>query len=365
MREQSYDSEDLLQALLAKYPSLLAGDQLPGSPRRWLLVKRETGVPSEEGGGSHWSLDHLFIDQEAVPTLVEVKRSENTSIRREVVGQMLDYAANGVVYWPVDRLRADYASRCAKAGKDPDVVFAESLGEQVDPEEFWNAVEQNLRAGNIRLVFVADELPPELRRVIEFLNERMSPTEVIGIEIKQYVSTDKDLKTLVPRVVGQTERTHIEKSRGSTREHVNVDWDYYAQRHSEEKYAIARALYERLEKAISERGLPWTPVFKRPYFGFYRPGDYYVVGAELRGKSQLIEFRIKLPLAPDELRALDHDVANPYPQLSDRWDAANKQWNWEIPSSDAVPDVGPAIDLTSQYQPETGPMPTPSIVATR
>jgi hypothetical protein len=35
-----------------------------------------------------------------VPTLVEVKRSDDTRIRREVVGQMLDYAANGVVYWP-------------------------------------------------------------------------------------------------------------------------------------------------------------------------------------------------------------------------------------------------------------------------
>ena len=28
MREQAYDSEDLLQALLAKYSNLLAGDQL-------------------------------------------------------------------------------------------------------------------------------------------------------------------------------------------------------------------------------------------------------------------------------------------------------------------------------------------------
>lgn len=28
MRERAYDSEDLLQALLAKYPNLLAGDRL-------------------------------------------------------------------------------------------------------------------------------------------------------------------------------------------------------------------------------------------------------------------------------------------------------------------------------------------------
>ena len=31
MTEAPYDSEDVLQSLLAKYPDLLAGDQLPGS----------------------------------------------------------------------------------------------------------------------------------------------------------------------------------------------------------------------------------------------------------------------------------------------------------------------------------------------
>ena len=82
MREQAYDSEDLLQGWLARYPDLLAGgDQLTGSLRRWLLVKREAGIPDREAGGSRWSLDHLFIDQEAVPTLVEVKRSDDTRIR--------------------------------------------------------------------------------------------------------------------------------------------------------------------------------------------------------------------------------------------------------------------------------------------
>ena len=99
LREQAYDSEALLQELLANYPSLLAGDQIdPSQPRRWLLIAREAGVPGEQGGGARWAVDHLFLDQDAVPTLVEVKRSSDTRIRREVVGQMLDYAANAVVY---------------------------------------------------------------------------------------------------------------------------------------------------------------------------------------------------------------------------------------------------------------------------
>jgi hypothetical protein len=125
MREQAYDSEDLLQTWLAKHADLLAGNQLAGAPRRWLLVRREAGIPDREAGGDRWSLDHLFIDQEAVPTLVEVKRSDDARIRREVVGQILDYAANGVVYWPAERLRTDFEARCAKEGKGATEVFRE------------------------------------------------------------------------------------------------------------------------------------------------------------------------------------------------------------------------------------------------
>jgi hypothetical protein len=87
LTEQPYASESLLQELLGTYPDLLAGDQISESaPRRWLLVSREMGVPLEEDGGGQMSLDHLFLDQDGIPTLIEVKRSSDPRIRREVVG---------------------------------------------------------------------------------------------------------------------------------------------------------------------------------------------------------------------------------------------------------------------------------------
>lgn len=121
MIEQRYDSEEILQALIAKFPSLLAGDQYGASaPRRWLLIAREAALPDEEDGGGRWSVDHLFLDQDAVPTIVEVKRSSDTRIRREVIGQMLDYAANAVVYWPVERLREILIRQAERSGRDRD-----------------------------------------------------------------------------------------------------------------------------------------------------------------------------------------------------------------------------------------------------
>ena len=117
LEESDYPSEDLLQRLLADHPDLLAGDQInTDDPRRWLLVTREMAVPGEEAGAGRWSLDHLLLDQDGIPTLVEVKRSSDTRIRREVIGQMLEYAANAVAYWPIEQVRATFEARCEVEG---------------------------------------------------------------------------------------------------------------------------------------------------------------------------------------------------------------------------------------------------------
>src|SRR5215471_7294841 len=111
MREQPYEAEDVLQALIAEHPEVLADDP-DDELRQWILVKREAGVPDRSDGADRWGLDHLFLDQSGIPTLIEVKRSSDTRIRREYVGQMLDYAANAVLYWPVETIRQRFEKTC-------------------------------------------------------------------------------------------------------------------------------------------------------------------------------------------------------------------------------------------------------------
>ncbi|MDP7302009.1 MAG: hypothetical protein QGG09_02850, partial [Pirellulaceae bacterium] len=63
-----YENEAVFQEFVERYPDLLAGDQMnSASPRRWLLIKREMGVPDKEGGCNRWSIDHLFLDQDGIP----------------------------------------------------------------------------------------------------------------------------------------------------------------------------------------------------------------------------------------------------------------------------------------------------------
>jgi len=149
MTEQQYDSEDLLQGLLEKYPLLLAGDQINSeAPRQWLPLARESGVSDNTDGSDRWYVDNLFLDQDGVLTIVEVKRSSDTRLRREVVGQILDYAANAVVYWTIDSIRSKFEERCRALGADPDQELVEKLGRS-ETQEFWQDVSANLEAGKI------------------------------------------------------------------------------------------------------------------------------------------------------------------------------------------------------------------------
>lgn len=89
-------------------------------PAKWPCRTRRTG--------GRWSLDHLFLDQDGIPTLVEVKRSSDTRIRREVVGQVMDYAANAVAYWPPSALRQRLDDTHADTGGADEQILA-LLGE--------------------------------------------------------------------------------------------------------------------------------------------------------------------------------------------------------------------------------------------
>ena len=139
MHEHAYDSEALLQALLAKYPNLLARRSDGQHHTAALAAGYARGSHSfVRWGGARWAVDHLFLDQDAVPTIVEVKRSSDTRIRREVVGQLLEYAANAVVYWPMETMRARYEANCGVAGTDPQQALQDLIGPDGDAEQFWH-----------------------------------------------------------------------------------------------------------------------------------------------------------------------------------------------------------------------------------
>ena len=182
MREQAYETEDRLQKIVEDNPHLLAR-AWSENPCRLFPVQREFEIAESGDSANAYWLDHLFIAEDAVPVLVEVKRSSDTRIRREVVGQMLDYACRAAA-WSAEELRVLFKERNSE----------DDIGE-LDTDEFWGQVATNLKAERLRLVFVADRIPDTLRVLIEFLDRNMEGVEVYGVEVKRYSANDAVLLT--------------------------------------------------------------------------------------------------------------------------------------------------------------------------
>ncbi|MDQ3863514.1 MAG: DUF4268 domain-containing protein [Actinomycetota bacterium] len=198
------------------------------------VVFIESKVGSREGE------DQLKRHAEQLSAIPDIRHRRLVYITRDYdpkdeIGQMLDYAANAVAYWPLESLRA----RFEESREDPEqdlVDFMDDLS--TDPEEFWRKVKTNLQAGKVRLVFAADEIPVELRRIVEFMNGQMDPAEVLAVEIKQYVGGES--KVLVPRIMGQTVEAQRKKSTGANR--------------PSERGEAYREFFQRLIDELRERG---------------------------------------------------------------------------------------------------------------
>lgn len=212
-----------LQEILEKNLDLLPGDQIdPEEPRRWLLVKREMPVQDPGSGQNRWNIDFLLLDQSAMPTFVECKRFADTRARREVVGQMLEYAANGSYYWTKDSLQADTVQSIEETGLTLDEALQRlAPDDDLDADGFFQRAEDNLRQGQVRLIFFLEESPFELKSIVEFLNRQMERTEVLLVEAR--LNESDGTIVVVPTLFGYTEearqikRVVVTSSAGSRR----------------------------------------------------------------------------------------------------------------------------------------------------
>lgn len=147
-------------------------------------------VPDPDSGSDSCSLDFLLADQDAVPTFVECKRFKNIkniNARRQIVGQMLDYAANGQYYWTKDELRAMADETAKKLNNSLDDAFKDlEIPEELSSIDlFFERFYANLQQGQVRMIFFLENSSLQLRSIADFLNKQMERAEVLVVEARQ------------------------------------------------------------------------------------------------------------------------------------------------------------------------------------
>ncbi|WP_456862927.1 hypothetical protein [Geodermatophilus sp. SYSU D00691] len=186
----SYEDEAALETLLLESPDLLPGSD--GSP---LAVVRQLYVPQTG------PVDLFAVSPTGGITVVECKLRANPEIRRSVIGQVLAYAA-GLWRLSYEELDIAFTARAGRSMVDVLAQRASTDGGDFSPELFRAAVTRNLAAGSMRLVIAVDDITDELKRIVEFLNDRTQPdVEVVALELG-YVR-HAGVEIIAPTVYGQ------------------------------------------------------------------------------------------------------------------------------------------------------------------
>jgi hypothetical protein len=202
-----------LQQLLQNNLDLLPGDQIKVDQEqdlRWLLIKREMPATNARSGEQGLSIDFLLADQYGVPTIVECKRHVDGRARREVIAQMLEYAACGHYYWEESELLSHAETSAGGEGALKDKL-GKLIGAETSPKEFFHLVKENLKSSKIRCIFFLEDSPLELRHLVQFLNDQMTDIDLLIVEARQYELQPDGERIVQPWVFGYSEKARAAK----------------------------------------------------------------------------------------------------------------------------------------------------------
>ena len=132
--------------------------------------------------------------------------------------------ANGHHYWATAELAAFAEQSSTGRGYSIEEELKRINWPNSDePDTYFQAIEENLREGQVRLVFFLEEAPFELKSIVEFLNNQMERSEVLVVEARQYQIGSE--RIISPALFGYSEEARFIKRKLSVESGRKQKWD--------------------------------------------------------------------------------------------------------------------------------------------
>jgi hypothetical protein len=165
-KSTAYD-EEWLQRLIMEYPSLLPVDQI--EPAFANLVPICIELPTPSG-----FVDNLFVTPDGNLALIECKLWRNPEARREVIGQIIEYAKD-LSAWTYQKLQEAISRTTLFGGSNGEKTGSlyETVSSRGETDEafFIDAVSRNLRRGRFLLLIVGDGIREGVESITAFLQQ--------------------------------------------------------------------------------------------------------------------------------------------------------------------------------------------------
>ena len=215
--------EDWLQSLIHQYPSILPTNEIEPIFSPLVSLGREVGASS-------WSIDNLFISPEGYLTIVETKLWRNPEGRREVVGQIIEYAKE-VSTWTFDDLDHKVRERNTDATGNQigviDVIRRANIDiEEESESDLIDSITRNMQRSRFLLLIVGDGIRESTKELAEYLS--LSPQlhfTLALVELMIYQFNEGRL--IIPQLVTRTREITraIIRFDGNQIQQISVDTD--------------------------------------------------------------------------------------------------------------------------------------------
>jgi hypothetical protein len=188
-------SETHIQALVHEHPACLPIAEIDAMFSAPVPICTELNTPAG-------AIDNFMVTPSGLPVLVECKLWRNPEGRREVVGQILDYAKE-LSRWSSSDLQREVNRRLKRDG-NPLFEMVRAVEPKVDEIQFNDALTANLRRGRFLLLIVGDGIREGVEAIAEYLHAHAGLHFSLGlVELPIYVMPNGD-RLVAPRVLART-----------------------------------------------------------------------------------------------------------------------------------------------------------------
>ncbi len=192
--------EDVLRDLLFAQPTMLPVSEIDPAIGPLVPIARELNVPDVG------RIDAFLADGRGHLVIVECKLWRNPQARREVVGQILDYA-RALAQFSYEDLQREVSRATGLAGNALYTLVAQHGG-ALDEARFVDQVSRNLAAGRFLLMVVGDGITEGTQRIGEYLIAQPGLAfDFALVEMAQYAWADEHGREQVivqPRLLAKT-----------------------------------------------------------------------------------------------------------------------------------------------------------------
>ncbi len=188
--------EDDIQALVHEHPSILPIAEIDPIFKGAVAVCRELALPPAG------SVDNFLVTPSGLPVLVECKLWRNAEARREVVGQILDYAKE-LARFTVSDLQREVAKRVG-GGPSALLDIVRAAYPTVDEVEFSDNLTANLRRGRFLLLLVGDGIRERVEAIAEYLQAHAGLHFSLGLVELPIYALPAGGRIVAPRVLAHT-----------------------------------------------------------------------------------------------------------------------------------------------------------------